>query len=170
MHLVHTNHFLAGASSAGPVSCRLGAIAGLEFQTTNRARAHLLLAHVVDVEGHRLEIGRKQAPRPGRCLHVVLFAELLAAGLRAPHPLLVVVDHCPSLAARVRASFGWRAHILDEPARGTGDFAGGAHGLECEDSHAHTMSPQPGWSSVGMCVPPCTVQSWVPPRSASRTV
>jgi hypothetical protein len=85
----------------------------------------LLLAHVVDVEGNRLEIGRKQAPRPGRCLHVVLFAELLAAGLRASRPLLVVVDHCPSLAARVRAAFGWRAHILDEAARSTGDFAGG---------------------------------------------
>jgi hypothetical protein len=114
MHLVHTDRVLARASSAGPAPCRLDAIAGLEFQTTDRARVHLLLAHVVDVEGNRLEIGRVQAPRPGRCLHIVLFAELLAAGLRAPRPLLVVVDHCPSLAARVRAAFGWRAHILDD--------------------------------------------------------
>jgi hypothetical protein len=125
MHLVHTDRVFAGRSSAGPVSCRLDAIAGLEFQTTERARVHLLLAHVVDVEGNRLEIGRAQAPRPGRCLHVVLFAELLAAGLRAPRPLLVVVDHCPSLAARVRAAFGSRALILDEAARSTGDSAGG---------------------------------------------
>jgi hypothetical protein len=136
MHLVHTDPVLAGASSGAPVSCPSDAIAGLEFQTTDRARVHLLLAHVVDVEGNRLEIGRKQAPRPGRCLHVVLFAELLAAGLRAPRPLLVAVDHCPSLAARVRAAFGWRAQILDEDTRSTEGFAGG------DDLHAE---PGPDW-------------------------
>jgi len=145
MHLVHTDRVLAGASSAGPISSPLDAIAGLEFQTTDGALVHWLLAHVVDVDGNRLEIGRKEAPPPGRCLHVVLFAELLAAGLRAPRPLLVVVDHCPSLAARVRAAFGWRAHILDEPARGAGDFAG------YRGDHRHS-EPDVDW-------PACDVRS-----------
>jgi hypothetical protein len=123
MHLVHPDRALARASSAGAAFCPLDAVAGLEFQTIDRARAHSLLAHVIDVEGNRFEIGRKEAPRLGRCLHVVLFAELLAAGLRAPRPLLVVVDHCPSLAARARAAFGCRALILDEPQRGAEDCA-----------------------------------------------
>jgi hypothetical protein len=92
----------------------LDAIAGLEFQTADRPRVRCVLAHIVDIDGRRIEIGRREATGAGGCLHVALFGELLACGLRAPRPILVAVDRCPSLSARVRAAFGSRAHILED--------------------------------------------------------
>ena len=112
MHLLRIDRVLPEAAGASP-RFENDAIAGLAFETTEWQPVPWVLAHVVDVEGNRFEVGRK-ARVPGRCLHVLLFSELLAAGLRATRPLLVVVDRCPSLAARVRAAFGGRAHILDD--------------------------------------------------------
>jgi hypothetical protein len=39
-------------------------------------------------------------------VHVDILSELLARGLRADSSLLVAVDGCPRLLARLRAAFG----------------------------------------------------------------
>ena len=65
VHLLRTDSVLPEAAGASP-RFEHDAIAGLVFETTEWQPVPWVLAHVVDVEGNRFEVGRK-ARVPGRC-------------------------------------------------------------------------------------------------------
>lgn len=79
---------------------------------TRRDGTVTLFARGVDVEGQTHMLAMSTAAGNTARARVAFFAELLQRGLRSDRPILVSVDRCPALAARVRAAFGRRAIFL----------------------------------------------------------
>jgi len=63
-------------------------------------------AYALDRSGVRHRVGVREVGRNAAQSRVALFESLLVRGLRAHAPLLVDVDRCQQLRARVRAAWG----------------------------------------------------------------
>jgi hypothetical protein len=68
--------------------------------------ARLLEAYALDRAGVRHRVGVREVGRNAAGSRVALFESLLVRGLRAHAPLLVDVDRCQALRARIRAAWG----------------------------------------------------------------
>ncbi len=80
------------------------AVAALAFEGTADGTA--TRAWAIDADGAVRELARRPGRCGAHCVHVDILSELLARGLRADGSVLVRVDGCPRLLARLRAAFG----------------------------------------------------------------